>query len=148
MYYYKGFLYWLTTVVLGSFISAFIESRFFNDFVKTNGQLIDSVFSQGGIAIIVSGLLSLPALVILLWVRHLNRINDTNYIQARNRILGTHSVLAVLAFSLMFFIDTRNGSSLDTTLVIYAIVYTTVGHIIWYLGERTESNRIEPSLIR
>ena len=34
MYYFKSVMQWVLTIVIGSLLAAYIESQYFNDFVK------------------------------------------------------------------------------------------------------------------
>lgn len=148
MYYFKSVMQWLLTVVVGSIVAAYIESQYFNDFVKTGGQMLQSTLGLGGYSIAISGMLSIPAAIVLIYIRHSNKINDLSYAESRNRILIAHAFLSVIAFSIMYAIDCAGNGKIDSLIVIFSIVYPVTGHVIWYIGERTETHRIEPSLIR
>lgn len=149
MYYFKTVMQWVATVVIGSLISAYVYAKYLNEFVTTKGQFIDALFSFGGLAIIGSAIFSLPAFAIMLFVRYNNKKNDLNYTQSRNRILITHALACAATFGIMFYFDLRNGRQhLDELLILFSIVYPVIGHVIWYIGERTETHRIASSLIR
>lgn len=148
MYYFKSVMQWVLTVVIGSLTVSFIESKYFNEFVTTTNQLIDSTFSMAGISIVVSAVFSLPALIILLFIRHRNKLNELNYPVSRNRVLITHALVSFVTFTVIFLIDIYSGKNLDQFIILCGVTYPAIGHIIWYIGERTETQRIEPSLIR
>lgn len=148
MYYFKSVMQWVLTVVIGSMLAAYIENQYFNDFVKTGKQLLESTLGLGGYSIVISGILSIPAAIVLIYIRHFNKVNDLSYTESRNRILIAHTVLSVIAFSIMYAIELAGNGRADSLIVIFSIVYPVIGHVIWHIGERTETHRIEPSLIR
>ena len=148
MYYFKSVMQWMLTIVIGSLLAAYIESQYFNDFVKTGGQLLEATLGLGGYSIAISGILSIPAAIVLIYIRYYNKTNDLSYAQSRNRILIAHTILSLIAFISMYAIDSAGDGRVDSLIVIFSIVYPVLGHIIWYIGERTETHRIEPSLIR
>jgi hypothetical protein len=148
MYYFKSIMQWVLTVVLGSFIVGFIESNYYNEFVITGNQLVESTLGICGWSIIISGILSLPTVIALMYMRYYNKTNDSDYAHSRNRVLVAHSLFSILTFAIIYVLDGLGDGIIHHFIIICSIVYPITGHIIWYIGERTETQRIEPSLIR
>ena len=121
MYYFKSVMQWVLTVVIGSLTVSFIESKYFNEFVTTTNQLIDSTFSMAGISIVVSAVFSLPALIILLFIRHRNKLNELNYPVSRNRVLITHALVSFVTFTVIFLIDIYSGKNLDEFIILCGV---------------------------
>lgn len=125
---YRTFLNWIISVILGSVLWPCIY-WFFD---RTEVHLDDA----GGIvliSIIISGLFSLPAMLILLfasWKLNKQYLIPKVYVQIH---VAAHLLVALLTFFVIYVLTTTGIGSKGLIYLVVASTYTAVGLTTWFV---------------
>ncbi|MCT4625321.1 MAG: hypothetical protein N4A46_16980 [Schleiferiaceae bacterium] len=148
MYYLKSILVWLGSVIIGSLTINISLNLFTAESFASNIKDIGDYLALSGGYMVVSGLLSIPALVFMLVIRYNNKINDLSYSKSVKNITWAHVFISLLTFLPLFVLGYMDGNDALQFTIVCFLNYSIIGHILWLWGERRESLRTTPSLIR
>lgn len=141
MYYLRGIINWVLSVLIGSLIIGLIISIDQSNTSIVN--FLEDAAGGSGMFSFFSALFSIPFIVIMLAAKWRLRANETEPEEALKRINWIHFIISAIYISIAIVIDVTEMKS--STLII--LVYMVVGQVIWHLEYRSYMRKAGRSFI-
>ena len=132
-YYFRTLIFWVVVVLAGSFTSATLSQLIYDMGSEFNQHDVEEILGVATFSVMFSAVLSLPVLGIHFALKVWNRRSDSG-----NKLWLINIVHLFLSMATFYVLMHLENESFRNYYWICAIVYTTLGQILWNVDFRID----------